>query len=32
MSAAQQDALADAVLGMDKLPDSRTLIGRLCTN
>jgi 2-methylcitrate dehydratase PrpD len=29
MSAAQQDALADAVLGLDKLSDSRTLIERL---
>jgi len=29
MSTAQQDALADAVLGLDKLPDSRTLIERL---
>ena len=32
MSAAQQDALADAVLGMDKLPDIRTLIERLRVN
>jgi aconitate decarboxylase len=29
MSAAEQDALADAVLGLDKLSDSRTLIERL---
>jgi aconitate decarboxylase len=29
MPAAQQDALIDAVLGLDKLPDSRTLIERL---
>jgi aconitate decarboxylase len=32
MSTAQQDALADAVLGLDKLPDSRTLIERLRVN
>ena len=32
MSAAQQDALADAVLGLDKLPNSRTLIERLRVN
>jgi aconitate decarboxylase len=31
MSAMQQDALADAVLGLDKLPESRTLIRLLCT-
>ncbi len=31
MSATQQDALADAVLGLDKLPESRTLIRLLCT-
>src|SRR5580692_8857426 len=30
MSAMQQDALADAVLGLDKLPESRTLIRLLC--
>jgi aconitate decarboxylase len=29
MPAEQQDALIDAVLGLDKLPDSRTLIERL---
>jgi aconitate decarboxylase len=29
MPTAQQDALIDAVLGLDKLPDSRTLIERL---
>jgi 2-methylcitrate dehydratase PrpD len=29
MPAKQQDALIDAVLGLDKLPDSRTLIERL---
>ncbi len=29
MAAPQQDALVDAVLGVDKLPDSRTLIERL---
>jgi aconitate decarboxylase len=29
MPATQQDALIDAVLGLDKLPDSRTLIERL---
>ena len=27
--APQQDALVDAILGMEKLPDSRTLIERL---
>ena len=29
MTSAQQDDLIDAVLGLDKLPDSRTLIERL---
>jgi len=29
MTATQQDDLIDAVLGLDKLPDSRTLIERL---
>ncbi len=31
MTEKQQDALVDAVLGLDKLPDSRTLIERLRT-
>jgi len=29
MRETQQDALVDAVLGLDKLPESRTLIERL---
>jgi hypothetical protein len=29
MAAAQQDALVDATLGVEKLPDSRTLIEQL---
>jgi hypothetical protein len=29
MTAKQQDSLIDAALGLDKLPDSRTLIERL---
>jgi len=31
MAGKQQDALIDAVLGLDKLPDSRTLIEQLRT-